>query len=252
MISNNILLNNINKSVQLKAPLSVIRKGDGDNVLIGFNKIKGIKLSKYLKKLKHYNIRRYDLKFQKYFIDEMIKSCEDADYLGIAKDNSYSSIRKFEPKIIEYYGWKNKKLFDSHLHLEFIKNPQNNNLKNSIAQEIISNKKVGLISHLDLTNFLKIHNSKIIKQIIIPERNAGIFNKMNKKKYEDIVNLIYSYKNIVDIWLVAAGAYAKPFCYHIKKNNDIAIDIGSAMHTWIGEYGSRKFLREIIDPNEKK
>ena len=108
-ISNKELLNKINYHIDNNIPLSVIRKGDGDNVLIGFNKIRGIKLSKYFKKLKHYNIRRYDIKFQKYFISELIKSCDDADYLGIAKDNSYSSIRKYESDIIEHYNWGNKK-----------------------------------------------------------------------------------------------------------------------------------------------
>ena len=252
MINNKILLNVINKSIDLGTPLSVIRKGDGDNVLIGFNKIKGIKLSKYLKKLKHFNIRRYDIKFQKYFISELIKACDDADYLGIAKDDSYSSIRKYEPDIIKYYKWGNKKLFDSHFHLEFVKNPKNNNLQNSLAQKVISNKKIGIISHLDLASFLKEHNSEVVEQISIPKRNAGIFNKMDANTYLNIVNLISSSSKVIDVWLVAAGAYAKPFCYYLKKNNYIALDLGSALHTWLGDYGSRKFLKEIIDVNEQK
>ena len=64
--------------------MSVVRKGDGENVLIGFNKIKGISINKYLKKLKHFNIRKLDFKFQN-FLKKLIESFMNADYLGIAK-----------------------------------------------------------------------------------------------------------------------------------------------------------------------
>ena len=37
---------------------------------------------------------------------------------------------------------------------------------------------------------------------------------------------------------------------YIKMNGGIAIDIGSAIDTWAGEYHSRKYLRELL--NEKK
>ena len=92
----------------------------------------------------------------------MINSCNKADYIGIAKDYSYSSIRKYEPEIIKYYNWEKKNLIDSHFHLEFVKNPKNNNLLNPSAQKIISNKRIGIISHLNLHDFLHAHNSKII------------------------------------------------------------------------------------------
>ena len=42
LIDNNKLLKIIEKSIDEGLPLSVVRKGDGENVLIGFNKIKGI------------------------------------------------------------------------------------------------------------------------------------------------------------------------------------------------------------------
>ena len=64
----------------------------------------------------------------------------NADYLGIAKDYSYSSIRKFDNEITKYYKL-GKNLIDSHFHLEFVKNPNNNQLMNPFAQNIISNKK---------------------------------------------------------------------------------------------------------------
>ena len=49
----------------------------------------------------------------------------------------------------------------------------------------------------------------------------------------------------IDLWFVAAGAYAKPFCNYIKKTGSIGIDIGSSIDTWLGEYDSRKYLRSL-------
>ena len=74
---------------------------------------------------------------------------------------------------------------------------------------------------------------------------------MNKNKFLRITSAIRNLKDNVDVWFVSAGAYAKPFSNQIKKNNGIAVDIGSAMDTWIGEYHSRKYLREITR-NESK
>ena len=251
MKSNNDLLKSINNSIETNQSLSVIRKGDGENVIIGFNRIKGIKLIKYLRKLRHFNISWYDIKFQQFFKSELIQSFNNANYIGIAKDYSYSSIRKFDSEITKYYKFDEKELVDSHFHLEFVKNPKNDELINPIAQDLISNKKIGIISHLNISNFLKLHNSKIITQLSIPKRDAGILNKMNMNKFLKIKNTIENTKKSIDIWFLAAGAYAKPFSNYIKKNDGIAIDIGSAMDTWIGEYHSRKYLREIIEKNEK-
>ena len=244
-IDNQTLLTQIEKSIENKISLSVIRKGDGENVIIGFNIIKGIKLIKYLRKLRHFNIKYYDIKFQKYFKEELIKSFINADYLGIAKDHSYSSIRKFDSDITNYYKLDKKELVDSHFHLEFVKNPNNNNLINPIAQRLISNKKIGIISHLNISKFLRYHGSEIVAQFSIPKRDAGLFDKMNMKKFKEIVNSINSVKKNIDVWYLAAGAYAKPFSNYIKQNNGIAIDIGSAIDTWAGEYHSRKYLREL-------
>lgn len=252
-ITNNALLKLIEKAIESKKPLSIIRKGDGENVIIGFNKIKGIRLIKYLRKLRHFNIRRYDFSFQNFFRNELISSFKNADYIGVAKDYSYSSIRKFDNEITNYYNLNKKKLCDSHFHLEFVKNPENNNLINPVAQKLISNKKIGIISHLNISKFIKSHDSQIIAQFEIPKRDAGIFNKMTIKKYKKIIKSINSTDKDIDIWFLAAGAYAKPFCEHIKNKKGIAIDIGSAIDTWSGEYHSRKYLREIFkEKNEKK
>ena len=87
-------------------------------------------------------------------------------------------------------------------------------------------------------------NSEVISQASIPKRDLrSLTNKMNLKKYNYILDFIKNNSKDIDIWFLAAGAYAKPFCNYIKKCGGIAIDLGSAMDTWASEYHSRKYLR---------
>ena len=74
---------------------------------------------------------------------------------------------------------------------------------------------------------------------------------MNKRKFDKVINSINIVNKEIDIWFLAAGPYAKVLSNYIKMKNGIAVDIGSAMDTWVGEYHSRKYLRELKE-NVKK
>ena len=257
-ISNNQLLLEVINRVENNIPSSIIRKSDGENVIIGYKNIKGIKLRKYLKKLRHFNISYFNFSFQKFFRKELINSFYDADYIGVPIKYFYygytSSVRKFEPKITNYFSFNKEKYVDNHFQLEFIKLPNKNKLKNPIAEKLITNKKIGLITHFNLNDFFLKFNSKVLYQKSIPKRDLRKFNlKMNIDKYNDIINFIKLNANKVDIWFLAAGAYAKPFSKYIKKYNGVAVDLGSVIDTWADEFHSRKFLRnQEWKKNEKK
>ena len=246
--TNNQLLLKIINRVKNKIPTSIIRKSDGENVIIGYNNIKGIKFRKYLKKLRHFNISYFNFSFQKFFRQELVNSFYNADYIGVPIKYFYygytSSVRKFEPEITKYFSFNKKKYVDNHFQLEFIKIPNKNSLNSPIAEELISNKKIGLITHFNLNDFFLKFNSKVKYQISIPKRDLRKFNvKMNLKKYHNIINFIKLNADKVDIWFLSAGAYAKPFSNYIKKYNGIAIDLGSVVDTWANEFHSRKFLK---------
>ena len=249
-IENNQLLEIIKNKIDSKTPLSVVRKGDGENVIIGYNVVHGIKTIKYLRKLRHFNIRIINIKFQKYLRTELVKSFLNADYLGVAKNYSYSSIRKYDMEISNHYKFNEDNFIDSHFHLEFVKIPDKIELINKNAQHIISNKKIGLISHLNINSFLKYHKSEVVVQYKIPKRDAGFFNKMNFDSYYSVLDGIKKNQSKVDLWLLAAGPYAKLFSNYIKKIGGVGLDIGSAIDTWAGEYESRKYLREILNEYE--
>ena len=239
------------QNVKNKIPTSIIRKSDGENIIIGYGQVKGIRLKKYLKKLRHFNISYFDFSFQKYLKKELLESYYNADYIGVPIKEKYfgytSSVRKFETQITNHFNFNRNKLVDNHYQLEFIKNKNNDILKNSLAQELISNKKIGLITHFNLSDFLYKFNSEVICQNSIPKRDLRSLKiKMNKLKYNEIINFISKNQNNVDLWLLAAGVYAKPFSNCIKKYGGVAIDLGSAIDTWNNEYHSRKFLRNLI------
>ena len=239
-----IMLDKVNN----KIPTSFIRKGDGENIIIGYRYIKGIRLRKYLKKIRHFNISYFNISFQKFFRNELIKSFYEADFIGVHTQHHYygysSSVRKFEEKITDYFQFNKKKYVDNHFQFEFIKKEDSNRLNSPLAEDLISNKKIGLISHFNLSDFLSQFNSEVVSQISIPKRDLRSINiKMNKKKYDNILNFIKENSNKVDVWFLGAGAYAKPFGNYIKNCGGIALDLGSSIDTWANEYHSRRFLR---------
>ena len=66
IIENNTLLEIIKLNIENNTPSSFIRKGDGENIIIGYGLIKGIKLRKYLKMLRIMNIRYSQISFHRY------------------------------------------------------------------------------------------------------------------------------------------------------------------------------------------
>ena len=251
-ISNDELLKIIISKVENKIPTSIIRKSDGENIIIGYGSVKGIKLKKYIKKLRHFNISYFNFKFQNFFKKELINSFYEADFIGVPIKHNYygysSSVRKFEKNITDYFDFDQNKYVDNHFQLEFLKKENENRLINPLAEKLISNKKIGLITHFNLNNFISEFNSSVICQIGIPKRDLRkLKTKMNFEKYNSVIEFINKNNKKVDIWFLAAGAYAKPFGTQIKKNGGIAVDLGSVIDTWDGEYHSRKFLRNFYN-----
>ena len=66
-ISNDELLEIIINKVKNKTPASIIRKSDGENIIIGYGSVKGIKLKKYIKKLRHFNISYFTYNKPNYY-----------------------------------------------------------------------------------------------------------------------------------------------------------------------------------------
>ena len=232
-------------SILNKEPSSFIRKGDGENIFLGYKKLPKIPFLKYRKKLIHFNIRIWDRQFQTLLKKEFTEACRSATILGISPPEHRHGFWSIEEEIISMLSLENIQYADVNFHMEFIKLPRKNKLMNPIAEDIIRNRKIGIISHCAVENFLNHYNSKVIVRLEIPKRRAK-FQRMTKKKYDMVLSKIKKYCSLVDIWLVAAGIYAKPFCEYIRQNEGIGIDIGSSMDSWINEYHSRGHLRKLM------
>ena len=245
ILNQNQCLRRILHGINESEPGSYIRKGDGENIFLGYRKLNQISFFKYRKKLIHFNIRIWDKQFQTFLKEELAQSCRIATILGISLPEHRHGFWSIEKEIIHLLSLENLQYGDVNFHMEFIKLPRKNKLMNPIAEDIIRNRKIGIISHCAVENFLNHYNSKVIVRLEIPKRRAK-FQRMTKKKYDMVLSKIKKYCSLVDIWLVAAGIYAKPFCEYIRQNEGIGIDIGSSMDSWINEYHSRGHLRRLM------
>ena len=238
-------LNYILEKINSKKSASFIRKSDGENIVLSYGSLKSIPFHKYRKKLVHFNILIWDIPFQLFIRSELINAFSHATLLGISPANHRHGYWAMEENILNYYFLQDILHCDMNFHMGFIKIPNKIKLINPIAEEIINNQKIGIISHCEVDNFLDHYNSKVIIRLEIPKRRAK-FQRMTRKKYDVVLSEIKKYNSLVDIWLVAAGIYAKPFCEYIRQNGGIGIDIGSSMDSWLNEYHSRGHLRRLI------
>jgi len=247
MIDDNQLLKIINSSIENKIPSSFIRKGDGENIFIGYGEIPGIKLRKYLRMLRIMNIRYSHISFHNYIKKELLNAFENCDYLGIAPQDHRHGYWRFEDEILINFNFSAQNKCDMNFHLEFIKQPQCNKLKSNLAECIISNRKIGVIGCYNVDNFLVNYNSRVACFIeIIKQNNKNPFKKVTVRTYQKVFELIEK-SEYTDFWIVAAGIHAKIFCNYIKKKNGIAIDIGSSIDTWNGNYKTRRHLRNFYN-----
>ena len=171
--------------------------------------------------------------------------------MGIAPEGYRHNDWSYEDKFIMKFEFNSKTFCDMNFHLKFIKLPLTNKFKSENVEDIISNKRIGVISCFNIDNFLSQYNSEVSFFIeIIKQKNRNPFNKITMSPFQSVFELIRKNNNL-DFWLVPAGIHANIFCNYIKNNNGIAVDIGSSMDSWINEYHSRGHLRKLaVEHNE--
>jgi hypothetical protein len=248
ILDNNTLLEKINTSINKKVPSSFIRKGDGENIVIGYKNIRDIKFKDFYRMMRIMNISLINLNFHKFIQEDLINSFNNCDIMGISKKNQRYGHWAIEDEIINLLNFNSNQFCDMNFHMEFVKYPKSNQIKNKLAKKILSNKSIGVISCFDVSEFLHQYNTNIKKWIKMPIQRDNFFNKkidMNfyNKAYNEIAN------NSVDVWIVAAGIHAKIFCNQIKVNGGIAVDIGSSIDSWKNIYSSRGYLKNIYKNN---
>ncbi|MDP7027984.1 MAG: hypothetical protein QF380_06225 [Candidatus Marinimicrobia bacterium] len=250
ILNQNHSLNFILEYLLYKKPSSFVRKSDGENIVLAYGILDSIPFHRYRKKLIHFNIPIWNIPFQLFLRSELMNAFSNATLLGISPIEHRHDYWENEEQILDYFSLKEKTHCDMNFHMGFIKKPYSSHLMNPIAEEIIQNRNIGVISHCKVENFLKQFNSKVVTRIEIPRRRAK-FQFMTRKIYNSVLTEIQNSIHNTDIWLVAAGVYAKPFCEYIRLGGGIGIDIGSSMDTWLNEYQSRGHLRRLLSEHNR-
>ena len=165
-------LERILNSIQKSKPGSYIRKGDGENIILGYRTLNQISFLKYRKKLIHFNICIWDIQFQKFLRRELETACNSASILGISPLNHRHGFWSLEEDILNQFSISNLQFGDVNFHMGFIKIPFQKKLLNPISEEIISNRRIGIIGHFNVEKFVKNYSSNVVIRIEIPKRRA--------------------------------------------------------------------------------
>lgn len=246
IITDENLLSQIINNIENKIPSSFIRKGDGENIVVGYQKIDSIKFKDFKHMMRIMNIRLFNLNFQRYVKNELVKSFTECDVLGISKLNQRYGHWAIEDEVLSKCKLEHKIFCDMNFHMNFVKYPNQSLIKNSLVRQIISKRKIGVISCFNVEDTINLHQSNLIKWIEMPKQKDKLYNKkINQKFYNSVISQIKAYNSQIDFWLIAAGIHGKIFCNVVKINSGIAIDIGSSIDSWVDNYKSRGYLKEI-------
>ncbi len=253
IIDSAVLIRDIDQAWRDKRPLSIVRKGDGENIFISYGVFPQIPRKRYRKKLKHFNILPWDQAFQLYLRSELVKALNSCDYLGISKPEVRHGFWSIEENLLNFFLLDmNKAQFcDMNFHLELIKEPGQAKLRSEAWENVLRHKRIGLVSHRDPQAFLNGLDSQLAVRYDLPRRRAR-FHFMTRKRFDAICRGLTENARNVDIWLLAAGMYSLIFANKIREMGGIAIDIGSSVDTWADDYSTRGIHRKIAAAHIQK
>ncbi len=250
ILSNDDLLKQLQHRIDNRIATSAVRKSDGENVVLAFGVYPEIPMKKYLKKLEHYNLKPWNLGFQLFLRSELIRAFRNADFLGISRPEMRRKFWAQELEILEYFELTGNSYCDLEFHFDFIRNPKGEiGLMNSEAERMLTNRKLGIISHQNVTEMVQALKSEIVFQTAIPRRRAR-WQSMTREIYDSVSADIRRYNDEVDFWIVGAGVYAKPFCEDIRCLGGIGLDLGSSLDSWANDFQTRRHLRKIYSEQQ--
>ncbi|MCF7796635.1 MAG: hypothetical protein K9N11_04205 [Lentisphaeria bacterium] len=251
ILTTNELISALSDRVTRRVPTSIIRKSDGENVVLGYGVIPSIPTRWYYKKMYHYNVYPWQFRFHLFLRSQLILAFQLADYLGISKPEHRHGLWSQEEEILRNFRLEGLVYCDMNFHMDFIKYPARSNLVNPEAEKLIAGRRVGLITHRNLDAFFARFDSKVVFQTEIPKRRSRV-QIMTQQRFLNILTQIDAHNDDVDVWFVGAGIYAKPFCHHIKSTGGIGIDLGSTLDSWADDYQSRGHLRKFYREHAAK
>ena len=174
MYSNTEMLELLIERVSQRQPTSVIRKGDGENLVLGYGVLPDVSRKWYFKKLYHFNVYPWQIAFQLFLRTELIRTYQNADFLGISLPEHRHGHWSLEEDILRLFGLEQIPSFDMNFHMALIKYPNEYRLVTPVAEKLVSGKRIGLITHRDLTEFFNHFESEVVVRLEIPKRRSRV------------------------------------------------------------------------------
>ena len=250
IISNvNIITNRIKKAVDNKEPLSMVRLGDGEFIVIKYPKYSSDKLCRD-RIGRWFDTSKLSTKQIRSIRNQIYRACLNADILGVPtkrEQNKMSKWRWFQRQAREYKLINKKKLY-----YHFYKVQQIN--YKLILRDV---KEISCITCRDIRDQIKdyFELDKVNMFLLPPE--TFLWNKRIIKHNKQIVNRIQHYPDMFEtvseylqkndqsgkVYLIGAGGLGKSYCNMIKQSGGVALDIGALFDGWTGLF-TRPFLRK--------
>ncbi len=101
ILENSDLFDIINKSINNRIPSSFIRKGDGENIVIGYNRLKEIDYKQYKRIMRIMNVKLKTRSLQQFIIDKLFSAFNNCNVLGISKIEQRYNFWAIENNILE-------------------------------------------------------------------------------------------------------------------------------------------------------
>jgi len=221
-------------------PLSIIRLGDGEAVVMGYPEDVGEEPFNGFMKV-FFGRHRISPEQRSQLVRELRDSIRHADIIGVpggTEINKFTAARHLLAK----YQLVNEKTGISNLSLH--RNLQEHDLFKAFLQNL---DEVGLVTCRDVAPFVQeAFNIKNVTVYKIPEEaqhaaNAKSVGRHFPERFEDLRSTLKVPKPGT-VFLVGAGPCGKVYCQWIKERGGIAIDIGSVFDGWAG-IATRAFLR---------
>jgi hypothetical protein len=230
-----------------RSPFSLIRIGDGEGTVLGYPELSSESDVKEILDI-HFgpNLNPASVNLIK---KELVKSINTADIIGIpsrGRSLKTGRLTRVQRGIFSTYFFisslkkRSFLLTDASIHVQLSDDE-------FMSQILNGEKNIGLITcHPQIKPFLlqkfKINNIDLY-QIPGEHRFSGVIN--NSEHFPDVFNEIGLKLKVEypgQIFLVAAGLLAKPYCSFIKIKGGIALDIGSVADLW-ASIPSRPYIK---------
>jgi hypothetical protein len=237
----------LNAALDARAPLSVIRSGDGEGACLfhAFDGLPDLKRAVVARTLGlHFGAQAYTGEDFDFWSGEMRRAMFGADIVTAAR-NQATMDRLLAEETADYRGhvgatYGNVFVADNAHRLGAIY--EDGYLHRALLpryREIFSGRDIVLVSPHDMAAAFSRHfGCNVVATVVIPNQALNANGKLPAPLYPDLYEVkrqeIIGHSLPGRLVVVAAGLAAKPYCVDAAGAGAVALDVGSMMDVWAG------------------